>query len=70
MVNLEKTRIMTLTFKHFDTRLNQWIHADNNPTNSNSILTEKLDNTLLESFFPNQEFSFEHIDENTAHRLI
>lgn len=57
---------MALTFKHFDTRLNQWIHADNDPTNPNSILTEKLDNTLLESFFPNQEFSFGHIDEHST----
>lgn len=54
---------MTLHFKHFDTRLNQWIHTDGDQNNPDSILTEKLDNTLLESYFPDQEFSFGHIDE-------
>ncbi|MCC5664803.1 hypothetical protein LC653_12965 [Nostoc sp. CHAB 5784] len=54
---------MTLEFKHFDTRLNQWIHNDGDKNNPNSILTEKIDNTLLESYFPGQEFSFGHIDE-------
>jgi hypothetical protein len=57
---------MTLEFKHFNTRLNQWIHTDNNTKNPHSILTEKLDNTLLESYFPNQEFSFGHIDEHST----
>ncbi|MBE9037608.1 hypothetical protein [aff. Roholtiella sp. LEGE 12411] len=57
---------MTLEFKHFDTRLNQWIHTDNNTKNPHSILTEKLDNTLLESYFPNKEFSFGHIDEHST----
>ncbi|MEA5566673.1 hypothetical protein [Anabaena sp. UHCC 0399] len=54
---------MTLEFKHFDTRLNQWIHTDGDQKNPNSILTEKLDNTLLEFYFPGREFSFGHIDE-------
>jgi hypothetical protein len=54
---------MTLEFKHFDTRLNQWIHTDGDNKSPESILTEKLDNTLLESYFPGQEFSFGHIDE-------
>lgn len=54
---------MSLEFKHFDTRLNQWIHDDGDKNNPNSILTENLDNTLLESFFPGKEFSFGHIDE-------
>ncbi|WP_336622373.1 hypothetical protein [Chlorogloeopsis sp. ULAP01] len=54
---------MSLEFKHFDTRLNQWIHTDGDNKNPQSILTEKLDNTLLEFFFPNQKFSFGHIDE-------
>ncbi|AVH74327.1 hypothetical protein [Nostoc sp. 'Lobaria pulmonaria (5183) cyanobiont'] len=54
---------MTLEFKHFDTRINQWIHDDVDKNNPDSILTEKIDNTLLESYFPDQEFSFGHIDE-------
>ncbi|MHC5761358.1 MAG: hypothetical protein ACYTXR_27005, partial [Nostoc sp.] len=54
---------MTLEFKHFNTRINQWIHDDGDKNNPDSILTEKIDNTLLESYFPDQEFSFGHIDE-------
>ncbi|MHC5753844.1 MAG: hypothetical protein ACYTXF_25060 [Nostoc sp.] len=54
---------MTLEFKHFDTRLNQWIYPDANNKNPESILAEKLDNTLLESYFPEKKFSFGHIDE-------
>ncbi|WP_414545907.1 hypothetical protein [Nostoc sp. CCY0012] len=54
---------MTLEFKHFDTRLNQWIHTDGDNQNTESILAEQLDDTLLESFFPGKEFSFGHIDE-------
>ena len=53
---------MTLTFKHFDTRLNQWIHTDGTK-NPESILTEKIEDTLLESFFPDKEFSFGQMDE-------
>ncbi|BAZ83785.1 hypothetical protein PN497_08745 [Sphaerospermopsis kisseleviana CS-549] len=55
---------MTLEFKHFDTRLNQWIHTDGNAKNSDSILTEKLDNTLLEFFLPERDFSFGQMDEH------
>jgi hypothetical protein len=54
---------MTLEFRHFDTRLNQWIHTDGDRENLKSILTEKLDNTLLEFYFPGKQFSFGHIDE-------
>ncbi|MCC5659123.1 hypothetical protein LC608_19505 [Nostoc sp. XA010] len=54
---------MTVEFKHFDTRLNQWIYPDTNNKNPESILAEKLDNTLLESYFPEKKFSFGHIDE-------
>ncbi len=54
---------MILEFKHFDTRLNQWIYPDTNNKNPESILAEKLDNTLLESYFPEKKFSFGHIDE-------
>ncbi|BDI20561.1 hypothetical protein ANSO36C_63630 (plasmid) [Nostoc cf. commune SO-36] len=50
---------MTLELKHFDPRLNQWIYTDERKT----ILTEKLNNTLLESYFPDKEFSFGHSDE-------
>ncbi|WP_375506040.1 hypothetical protein [uncultured Nostoc sp.] len=50
---------MTLELKHFDPRLNEWIYTDDCKT----ILTEKLRNTLLESYFPNKEFSFGHSDE-------
>jgi hypothetical protein len=56
---------MSLTFKHFDTRLNQWIHTDGNLDNPDSILTETLNNTLLETYFPGVEFSFGHIDEKS-----
>ncbi len=57
---------MSLEFQHFDTRLNQWIRADGNSNNAQSILTEKLDNTLLEFYFPGQKFSFGHIDEHST----
>ncbi|QFS52581.1 hypothetical protein [Nostoc sphaeroides] len=50
---------MTLELKHFDPRLNQWVYADDRKT----ILTEKLNNTLLKSYFTNKEFSFGHSDE-------
>jgi hypothetical protein len=57
---------MTLSFKHFDTRLNQWITNENPSLVDEPILTEKLDNTLLELYFPNQQFSFGHIDEKST----
>ncbi|MFS0518929.1 hypothetical protein ACEYW6_30130 [Nostoc sp. UIC 10607] len=61
---------MTLELKHFDPRLNQWIYTDDNKTSSQSILTEKLSNTLLEFYFPGKEFSFGHSDEySTAEEL-
>ncbi|MBD2517055.1 hypothetical protein H6G93_18940 [Nostoc sp. FACHB-973] len=61
---------MTLELKHFDPRLNQWIYTDDNKTGSQSILTEKLSNTLLEFYFPGKEFSFGHSDEySTAEEL-
>ncbi|MBN3958740.1 hypothetical protein [Nostoc sp. NMS8] len=61
---------MTLELKHFDPRLNQWIYTDDNQTRSQSILTEKLSNTLLEFYFPGKEFSFGHSDEySTAEEL-
>ncbi|ODG99914.1 hypothetical protein A4S05_35890 [Nostoc sp. KVJ20] len=61
---------MTLELKHFDPRLNQWIYTEDNKSNSQSILTEKLSNTLLEFYFPGKEFSFGHSDEySTAEEL-
>ncbi|MBE9019353.1 hypothetical protein IQ272_25120, partial [Chroococcidiopsidales cyanobacterium LEGE 13417] len=54
---------MTLKFNHFDTRLNQWLHTDGNTNNPDSVLSEELDNTLLEFFFPDKEFSFGQMDE-------
>jgi hypothetical protein len=57
---------MSLEFKHFDTRLNQWIHTDGDNKNPDSILTEELDNTLLEFYFPGKQFSFGHIDEHST----
>jgi hypothetical protein len=57
---------MTLAFKHFDTRLNQWIESENLQIASEPILTEKLDNTLLELYFPDQQFSFGRIDEKST----
>ncbi|PSB02350.1 hypothetical protein, partial [Merismopedia glauca] len=49
---------MTLELKHFDTRLNQWVHSDNDSSNSESLIKEKLQNTLLEFFLSEQDFSF------------
>ncbi|MHC5853903.1 hypothetical protein [Nostoc sp.] len=61
---------MTLELKHFDPRLKQWIYTDDNKTGSQSILTEKLSNTLLEFYFPDKIFSFGHSDEySTAEEL-
>lgn len=61
---------MSLTLKHFDTRLNQWLHTDSNTDNHESVLTEQLDNTLLEFFLPNKQFSFGQMDEySTATNL-
>jgi hypothetical protein len=57
---------MTLEFKHFDTRLHQWIKSENLSGVDEPILTEKLDNTLLELYFPNTAFSFGHIDEKSS----
>ncbi|MDZ8141055.1 MAG: hypothetical protein RM049_38195 [Nostoc sp. DedQUE04] len=54
---------MTLELKHFDPRLNHWIYIDDSKTDSQSILTEKVSNTLLEFYFPGKEFSFGHSDE-------
>ncbi|MCH2232394.1 MAG: hypothetical protein MK105_18810, partial [Crocinitomicaceae bacterium] len=57
---------MTLTLKHFDTRTGEWItipnfSLQNRQDNSNIILTEKLENTLIESFlnkeFPSQDYT-------------
>ncbi|OWY69036.1 hypothetical protein B7486_23385 [cyanobacterium TDX16] len=57
---------MTITAKHFNTKLNQWIHIDNDLNNAESLLNEELKNTLLEYFFPNAEFSFGHMDESST----
>ncbi|URD53579.1 hypothetical protein [Chroococcidiopsis sp. CCNUC1] len=57
---------MTITAKHFNTKLNQWIHIDNDLNNTESLLKEELNNTLLEYFFPNTEFSFGHMDETST----
>lgn len=54
---------MTLTFKHFDTRLNQWLHSDGNTANPDSLIKEELDNTLLEFFLPDKQFSFGQMDD-------
>jgi hypothetical protein len=54
---------MTLTFKHFDTRLNQWLHSDNNTANPESLIKEELDNTLVEFFLPDKQFSFGQVDK-------
>ncbi|MHC5754919.1 MAG: hypothetical protein ACYTXF_30625 [Nostoc sp.] len=62
---------MTIQAKHFDTRLNQWIHIDGNINNPDSLLQEELNNTLLEHFFPGVNFSFGHMDEkSTVEQLI
>ncbi|WP_246163644.1 hypothetical protein [Brasilonema sennae] len=61
---------MTIQAKHFDTRLNQWIHTDGNINNFDSLLQEELNNTLLEYFLTRKNFSFGHIDEkSTAEQL-
>jgi hypothetical protein len=62
---------MTIQAKHFDTRLNQWIHTDGNTDNPDSLLKEELNNTLIEHFFPGVNFSFGHMDEkSTVEQLI
>ncbi|MDZ8084220.1 MAG: hypothetical protein RMY16_01280 [Nostoc sp. DedQUE12b] len=62
---------MTIQAKHFDTRLNQWIHTDGNTVNPDSLLKEELNNTLIEHFFPGVNFSFGHMDEkSTVEQLI
>nr|MDJ0728116.1 PriCT-2 domain-containing protein [Prochloraceae cyanobacterium] len=53
--------------KSFDLATNSWIYDDrptlNNPDN---ILSEDLDHTLLQTFFPDGEFSIGHVDEYTS----
>jgi hypothetical protein len=56
---------MTIQAKHFDTRLNQWIHTDGDVNNPDSRLKEELNNTLLEHFLPGVNFSFGHMDEKS-----
>ena len=70
---------MTIISKHFDTRLGQNIETYDKEAKKqeklNSLLPktekitslkEELNNTLLEYFFPNTEFSFGHGDEFTT----
>ncbi|MDF5727689.1 MAG: putative molybdenum carrier protein [Rhizonema sp. PD38] len=57
---------MTIQAKHFDTRLNQWIHIDGNTNNHDSLLKEELNNTLLEYFLTEVNFSFGHMDEKST----
>jgi ribonuclease HI len=57
---------MVIEARHFDTRLNQWIHTDNNPDNPDSLLKEELKNSLLEHFLPGVNFSFGHMDEKAT----
>ncbi len=57
---------MVIEARHFDTRLNQWIHTDNNPDNPDSLLKEELKNSLLEHFLPRVNFSFGHMDEKAT----
>ncbi|MBW4513039.1 MAG: hypothetical protein KME64_42155 [Scytonematopsis contorta HA4267-MV1] len=57
---------MTIKIQHFDTRLNQWIHTDGDLENPDSILTEELENTLLEAFLPDKTFSFGHMDDKST----
>ncbi|GJD22836.1 hypothetical protein RIVM261_077920 [Rivularia sp. IAM M-261] len=54
---------MVLSVKHFDVRLKQWVHTDNDTNNPDSILKDKLENTELEYFFPDKSFSATYIDE-------
>ncbi|NJN07483.1 MAG: hypothetical protein HC815_05645 [Richelia sp. RM1_1_1] len=61
---------MTIQAKHFDVRLNQWIHIDNNQTNQESLLQEKISNTLLERFLPNKKFSFGHMDAQVTAKQL
>ena len=71
---------MTLTLKHFDTRTGEWItipnsNIQNRQDNPDIILTEKLENTLLEAFlhkeFLNQDYSdalsIGKVDEASQH---
>jgi hypothetical protein len=52
-----------LEIKHFDSHTGKWIQ---DPLKKDEIFTEKLDNTLLELYFPNGKFSFAKIDEATT----
>ena len=44
-----------IELKHFDLSTGQWI---TNPFSENGLLTEKLDNSLLEHYFPGRESEF------------
>jgi hypothetical protein len=61
---------MAIEAKHFDTRLNQWIHTDNDTNNPDTLLSEELNNSLLEHFLPGKQFSFGHMDDKTKSEML
>ncbi|MBW4512901.1 MAG: putative molybdenum carrier protein [Scytonematopsis contorta HA4267-MV1] len=61
---------MAIEAKHFDTRLNQWIHTDNDTNNPETLLKEELNNSLLEHFLPGKQFSFGHMDDKTKPEML
>jgi hypothetical protein len=57
-----------LKLKHFDTDLNQWVSSFDRLTNTQTVLTEELNNSMLEAIFPNapeDTFSIGYIHEWT-----
>jgi hypothetical protein len=57
-----------LKLKHFDTDLNQWVSSFDRLTNTQTVLTEELNNSMLEAIFPDapeDTFSIGYIHEWT-----
>ena len=58
-----------LKLKHFDTDLNQWVNSFDRFANNHTVLTEELNNSMLEAIFPNapeDTFSIGYIHEWTS----
>jgi hypothetical protein len=57
---------MTLELRHFNPRLNQWLRNYGSTSDRQPFLTEQLNNTLLEFFFPGSEFSCGQMDSHST----
>jgi hypothetical protein len=58
-----------LKLKHFDTDLNQWVNSFDRFANNHTVLTEELNNSMLEAIFPSapeDTFSIGYIHEWTS----